>query len=121
MESMLGNFASAIQHFIRGLRIMHQYRSRPAMTDNGRVVPCGGVSLLHPDSFVIKLFASGYPGPLPMAGRESAHIGPPTTALEIQLCDQARGELAALSVQASGFLSSLSNLRTESQGAELQA
>lgn len=86
IEVMMGDYATAFQHFLQGLRIMYQYRNRPGVSDTGRVVPCFNLGFPHLDEFAIKLFASGYPGKH-MSPCESEHTIINTNAI---LCDQAR-------------------------------
>lgn len=110
IELTLGDFASAMQHFLRGLRIMHQYRGRPTVDDMGQVSPCSVAKLPFLDCFVIKLFVSDHPdskGKPPPAGVQ-AGIGPVVTSTTLR--NEASGELADLSTQALEFLGRLSTL-----------
>ncbi|KAH7006880.1 hypothetical protein EDB80DRAFT_644955 [Ilyonectria destructans] len=120
IEVMLGDYSTAFQHFLQGLRIMYRYRNRPGVSDDGRVVPCHNPNFPHLDAFAIKLFASGYPGPRHTFTGERAHMGPMTTAAKARLCDQARSDLCVLSVHVLEFLSRVTDLRGHSQVAELK-
>lgn len=117
---MLGDYSTAFQHFLQGLRIMYQYRNRPGVSDDDRIVPCHNPNFPHLDAFAIKLFASGYPGPRHKFTGERADMGPMTTAAKARLCDQARSDLCALSVHVLEFLSRVTDLRGHSQVAELK-
>lgn len=120
IEVMLGDYRTAFQHFLQGLRIMYQYRNRPGVNDDDHVVPCHSPNFPHLDAFAIKLFASGYPGPRHKFTGERAHMDPMTTAAKARLCDQARSDLCVLSVHVLEFLSRVTDLRGHSQVAELK-
>ncbi|KAM5352915.1 hypothetical protein ACJ41O_005637 [Fusarium nematophilum] len=112
IEVMMGDYSTAFQHFLLGLRIMYQYRNRPGVSDTGSVVPCHNPGFPHLDAFAIKLFASGYPGP-------RAHMTT-AAAANIHLSDSARSDLSALSAQILEFLGRVTDLRNHSQVAELR-
>jgi hypothetical protein len=120
IEIMIGDYGTAFQHLLQGLRIMHQYQNRPGVSDSGRVVPCHSPDFPHLDAFAIKLFASGYPGPKHLSTYDRATIGPVTTATNTLLCDHARSDLGALSAQVLDFLSQVTGLQSQSQAAELK-
>ncbi|KAH6879513.1 hypothetical protein B0T10DRAFT_413068, partial [Thelonectria olida] len=120
IEVLIGDYSTAFQHLLQGLRIMYQYRTRPGVSDSGRVVPSHNPDFPHLDAFAIKLFASGYPGPTHMSTCERAQIGPMTVNTNTLLCDQARSDLCALSVHVLQFLSRVTDLRSHSQVAELK-
>ncbi|KAH7155996.1 hypothetical protein EDB81DRAFT_840216 [Dactylonectria macrodidyma] len=120
IEVMMGDYRTAFQHFLLGLRIMYQYQSRPGVSDSGLVVPCLNPGFPHLDAFAIKLFASGYPGPRHLSTCQRAYRGPMAIAAKTLLCYQARSDLSALSVQVLEFLSRLTDLRSHSQVAELK-
>ncbi|KAM0418788.1 hypothetical protein ACHAPT_012298 [Fusarium lateritium] len=120
IEVMLGDYSTAFQHFLLGLRIMYQYRNRPGLSDSGRVAPSHNADFPHLDAFAIKLFASGYPGPRHMSTCEGAHIDPMTATANKHLCDQARSDLSAISAQVLEFLSRVTDLQNHSQMAELR-
>lgn len=90
IEVMLGDYRNAIQHFLLGLRVLHQYRS-------GRDPNFPAL-----DAFAIKLFMSGYPGPRYMMKTAAANTD------FVQLCDRcgrARRDLSALSEEVLDLLS----------------
>ncbi|KAI8716096.1 Zn(2)-C6 fungal-type domain-containing protein [Fusarium sp. LHS14.1] len=121
IEVMMGDYTTAFQHFLLGLRIMYQYRNRPSVSDSGRVVPCGNLSLPHLDEFAIKLFASGYPGPKHLCSCERGDSSSATNNIDPILCDQARSDLSVLSVEVLEFLNWVTGLRSQYQVAELKA
>lgn len=121
IETMLGNFTAGLRHLIYGLRIMHQYRSRSIVRDDCSVLLCSDVHLPALDSFVIKLFASGYPADKETAGHDKGHVSHVPVAASIMLCKQARRELAALSAQVLEFQGKLSGMRNHRSFTELQA
>jgi hypothetical protein len=121
IEVLLGDYATAFQHLQRGLRIMYQYQSRPGVGEDGRVVPCGNPGFPHLDSFAIKLFASGCPGPKHMSSGARDQNGSTTTLANIVTCDQARSDLSALSSQVLEFLGRVTDLRSSDHVAELRA
>lgn len=121
IELTLGDFASAMQHFLRGLRIMHEYCGRPAVDDTGQISPCSDVNTPFLDCFIIKLFASDHSNSeeeTRSAGAQAA-FGP--VIARTTLRDDARSELADLSRQALEFLGKLSTLCDQSQVAGLLA
>ncbi|RSL71788.1 hypothetical protein CEP53_001369 [Fusarium sp. AF-6] len=120
IEVMMGDYATAFQHFLLGLRIMYQYRNRPGVSDTGRVVPCYGLGFPHLDEFAIKLFASGYPGKH-MSPCEREHGSSTTTNINAILCDQARSDLSVLSAEVLAFLKRVTGLQSQYQVAELMA
>ncbi|RSM06703.1 hypothetical protein CEP52_005589 [Fusarium oligoseptatum] len=121
IEVMMGDYATAFQHFLLGLRIMYQYRNRPGVSDTGRVVPCYNLGFPHLDEFAIKLFASGYPGPKHMSSCEREHSSSTTTNVNAILCDQARSDLSVLSAEVLAFVKRVTGLQSQSQVAELMA
>lgn len=58
IEQLQGNFAAMVQHIIRGLRIMREYRARPHLVERSKLVPAHHDQLPLLDVFVIKLFAA---------------------------------------------------------------
>lgn len=58
IEQVQKNYAAMAQHIIRGLRIMHEYRARPAITAANELVPAQNDQLPMLDLFIIKLFAA---------------------------------------------------------------
>lgn len=58
IEQVRKNYAAMGQHIIRGLRIMHEYRARPAFVDGNKLVPAHHGPLPFLDVFIIKLFAA---------------------------------------------------------------
>lgn len=121
IEVMMGDYTTAFQHFLLGLRIMHQYRNRPGVSDSGRVVPCHNLGFPHVDEFAIKLFASGYPGPKHLSSCETEHGSLATSNIDTILCDQARSDLSVLSVEVLEFLNRVTGLRSQHQVVELKA
>ncbi len=121
IELWLGDFTSAMQHFLRGLRIMHQNRGRPAVDDVGQISPCSDVNLPLLDCFIIKLFDLDHPGSegKPRSAGAQTVFGPvvPHTTLQNEAC----GGLADLSTQVLEFLARLSTLCDQSQVAGLLA
>jgi hypothetical protein len=61
IETVLSNFFSAAQHFIRGIRIMYQYRTRPYISGTGRVSAPRFSDMPYLDIFFIKLLMSPCP------------------------------------------------------------
>lgn len=120
IEIMLCDYHNAIQHFILGLRIMYQYRSRSGVSNNGRLVPRHSPDLPLLDAFAIKLFESGYPGPRHMSSCQRAHVGPLQTTANVVLCDQARSDLSALSARVLQFLSRVTEPQSRDQLVELK-
>lgn len=120
VEIMLSDYASAIRHLLYGLRIMHQYHSRPAVSGDGRIVPSCGVALPHIDTFIIKLFSSGYPHSRQIPKLERANLGPVPPGVDSPLCSRARSEVASLSAQTSELLGNLTGLRARHQIAALR-
>ncbi|KAJ3548770.1 hypothetical protein NM208_g840 [Fusarium decemcellulare] len=116
IEVIMCDYANAFQHFLLGLRIMYQYRNRPAVSSTGSVVPCHNPDFPHLDAFAIKLFASGYPGPRHLSTGQGAQ----TTGTNTLLCDQARSDLSALSAQVLEFLSRATDLQSHREAVELQ-
>lgn len=121
IEVMMGDYTTAFQHFLLGLRIMHHYGNRPSVSDSGRVAPCCKLGFPHLDEFAIKLFASGYPGPKHLSSCERGHSSSATSNINTILCDQARSDLSSLSVEVLEFLKRVTDLRTQYQVAELKA
>ncbi|KAF1846347.1 uncharacterized protein K460DRAFT_377581 [Cucurbitaria berberidis CBS 394.84] len=58
IEQVRKNYAAMVQHIIKGLRIMHEYRARPGFTSANKLVPAHCEQLPFLDVFVIKLFAA---------------------------------------------------------------
>lgn len=58
IEQVQKNYAAMTQHIIRGLRIMHEYRARPAITAANELLPAQNDQLPMLDLFIIKLFAA---------------------------------------------------------------
>lgn len=58
IEQVRGNYAAMAQHIIRGLRIMHEYRTRPDFVATNRLAPAHPDQLPFLDVFIIKLFAA---------------------------------------------------------------
>ena len=58
IEQARGNYAAMAQHIIRGLKIMNEYRARPAFVTTNKVVPAHRDQLPFLDVFIIKLFAA---------------------------------------------------------------
>jgi Fungal Zn(2)-Cys(6) binuclear cluster domain len=58
IEQVRKNYATMAQHIIRGLRIMHEYRARPAFVAANKLVPAHHGQLPFLDVFIIKLFAA---------------------------------------------------------------
>lgn len=121
IEVMMGDYTTAFQHFLLGLRIMYQYRNRPGVSDGGRVVPCYNLGFPYLDEFAIKLFASGYPGPKHLSSCETERSSSATSNINTILCDQARSDLSVLSVEVLEFLNRVTGLRSQYQVAELKA
>lgn len=119
IDLVLGDYASGIQHFLYGLRIMHQYRSRPAVRDDGQVLMPSSVNLPHLDLFIIKLFASGHRTERQTVGSRP-HMNDAAHATETPMQEQARNELAVISIRTSEFLGNLSKLRNPDQVSGLQ-
>lgn len=61
IEVMLSNYAAAVEHFIRGVRILHESRSRPVFDEGGNLVLPQHTDLASIDIFVIKLFLASCP------------------------------------------------------------
>ena len=57
IEVLQKNFASAVQHFIHGMKIMNDYHIRPTLNEAGHLVLPQHQGLPQIDSFVIKLFS----------------------------------------------------------------
>ncbi|RDW61668.1 hypothetical protein BP5796_11560 [Coleophoma crateriformis] len=71
IEAALSNYVSALQHFVRGLQIMHQNRIRPSLDKMGRFVAsrAGYRDLPQLDLYILKLFLSPCPiQPLQISG-----------------------------------------------------
>jgi hypothetical protein len=117
IELALGDFASATEHFIRGLRIMHQYRARPDVDDLGKISMCSNLNLPHLDYFVIKLFVFDPPNSEGIT--QSVVFGPVAAGITSQ--NDARSELMALSTQTLEFLNKLSILSNQSKIATIVA
>ncbi|VUC27409.1 unnamed protein product [Clonostachys rosea] len=113
IETMLGNYAAGMRHFIYGLRIMHQYRARPTVNLDGQLEPCNNVPLPALDCFLIKLFASGRPVSKPMPIQRTSDANP--GLFDVSLQEQSRAELAALSSQVLQFLDQVSHMQTSRQ------
>jgi hypothetical protein len=58
IEQVRKNYAAMAQHFIRGLRIMHEYRARPYFVAANKLAPAHHDQLPVLDVFIIKLFAA---------------------------------------------------------------
>jgi hypothetical protein len=58
IEQVRKNYAAMAQHIIRGLRIMHEYRARPAFVAENKLVPAHQGQLPFLDVFIIKLFVA---------------------------------------------------------------
>lgn len=58
IEQVRKDYAAMAQHIIRGLRIMHEYRARPAIDTANQLVPASHDKLPYLDVFIIKLFAA---------------------------------------------------------------
>ncbi|RDW56594.1 hypothetical protein BP5796_13059 [Coleophoma crateriformis] len=57
IEVMQSNYEITVQHLIRGLRIMYDYRTRPSVGSDGKFLPAGLPDMPNIDLFVIKLLA----------------------------------------------------------------
>jgi len=125
IEIILGNFESAMQHFLRGLRVAHQFRVRPGVDADGCVVACGDDGRLPQlDIFVIKLFESGQPGGrgrLPACETAQASGWPMASASEVRAYDAGCVELVAHRERVVGFLDAVAALRDEGQVNGLKA
>ncbi|RFU75441.1 zn2 cys6 dna-binding [Trichoderma arundinaceum] len=64
IELALDDFSSATQHFIRGLRIMHECLTRPYLSKDGSVIAAQCVDMPAVDVFTIKLFLTPCPSGL---------------------------------------------------------
>lgn len=62
IESLQGNYMAAMQHFIQGVRIMHNFNARAYTDDTGELQPSENPSLPAVDTFVLKLFLAPCPG-----------------------------------------------------------
>ncbi|KAH6869789.1 hypothetical protein B0T10DRAFT_523488 [Thelonectria olida] len=58
IEQVQGNFAAMALHIIRGLRIMHEYRARPAFVAANKLAPAHHGRLPLLDVFILKLFTA---------------------------------------------------------------
>lgn len=61
IELALDDFTSATQHFVRGLRVMHQAFSRPYLGHDGRLMVAHSQGMPPIDIFAIKLFLTPCP------------------------------------------------------------
>lgn len=121
IEVRLANFTLAVQHFIRGLRIMYQYHSRPSLDSEGCITPSSGADLPLLDLFVIKLFASANPIAWQMERPPGWRVDVSSARPNyVPLRSQARLELANLSTQVAALLSQVAILRSQHQVQELQ-
>ncbi|KAK1240992.1 hypothetical protein MKX08_000966 [Trichoderma sp. CBMAI-0020] len=64
IELALDDFSSATQHFIRGLRIMHEYVTRQYLSEDGVVIAAQFLNMPAVDVFTIKLFLTPCPSGL---------------------------------------------------------
>lgn len=64
IELALDDFSSAAQHFIRGIRIMHEYRTRQYLSKDGIIIAAQFVNMPAVDVFTIKLFLTPCPSGL---------------------------------------------------------
>lgn len=64
IELALDDFSSATQHFIRGLRIMHEYLTRQYLGEDSTVIAAQFVDMPAVDVFTIKLFLTPCPSGL---------------------------------------------------------
>ena len=58
IELVRNDHAAAMQHFTRGLRIMHEYRARAGFDENGTFIQRGSAHIPFLDIFVIKMYAA---------------------------------------------------------------
>jgi len=56
IEELQKNYAAMVQHIVRGLKIMHEYRARPSLVATNEFVPAHEWQLPFVDVFIIKLF-----------------------------------------------------------------
>ena len=58
IEQVRGDYAAMAQHIIQGLKIMHEYRSRPGFVAANKLAPAQHEGLPFLDVFILKLFAA---------------------------------------------------------------
>lgn len=58
IETMQRDYVSVADHYVRGMRIMHEAATRPYLDARGNVIPTQNSDFPKIDSFVIKLFMS---------------------------------------------------------------
>ena len=58
IEQVRKNYSAMAQHIVRGLKIMHEYRARPAFTAANKLVSAYQDRLPFLDVFIIKLFVA---------------------------------------------------------------
>jgi hypothetical protein len=129
IEQARENYATMAQHIIPGLRILHEYRTRPFLVAGNILVPAYHDELPFVDVFIIKLFAA------PCKFAESpATVDTDGTALPVcpfsphqqpdephdfrTIAPDMRTELTKISASTLVFLSKVSNV--ESAGNALQ-
>ncbi|OAL54652.1 hypothetical protein IQ07DRAFT_676666 [Pyrenochaeta sp. DS3sAY3a] len=106
IELALDDFTSATQHFVRGLRIMHQAFSRPYFGSDGRLKAAHSQGMPPIDMFAIKLFLTPSPDGLTgdflfPEGVATGDLALPAERVavrnaNIQLADMGRSTLALL-------------------------
>lgn len=119
IELAMDDFTSCTQHFIRGIRIMHQGRSRPYLGSNGNVMAAQLVGMPALDAFAIKLFLTPCPDGLtedfliPDDEAQNRVIAPLSTERAAIL--HANMHLADLGRSTLNLLDNVSRLSPESQ------
>jgi len=127
IETLMGDYRTAFRQLLMGLRILYQDAEQRSGGDSrGRTVSwCRSSSLPRLDAFSIKLFASGYPGPKNLSaagdGAESDPVQVESRDMHpLDVVDQARNELRALSTQVLTFLDRVANPGSLAQLVELE-
>ncbi|KAH7309869.1 hypothetical protein B0I35DRAFT_398048 [Stachybotrys elegans] len=124
IEQVRGNYAAMAQHFILGLGIMRQYRSRPSLDANHAVIRAYPDPLPLIDVFVIKLFAAPckFVEPRAQAGKGQAAT---TTRISDRgrdncpLAPDMRAELVRIAVSTLQLLNNISRVELATDAIQL--
>ena len=121
IELVRNDHAAAMQHFTRGLKIMHEFRARAGFDDKGTFIQRGSAQTPFLDVFVIKMYAapcmfteqllqaSNYEA-LSLGPSDTDHQRPDETARLPKLAPDSRALLARMARSIADFLDKVSRV-----------
>jgi hypothetical protein len=115
IETLQRHHTTAVQHFIRGLSIMHNYNVRPAFDSMGNLVPSKYSDLPLVDVFAIKLLMH-HP---PMQGGSKISSTGGDDGGSKAVLSHLRGSLLLISESVLELLHKISSIRSKDEGVAL--